>query len=76
MSTCTAEGGPDNQFSWNVRLDMFVGFIQEGPVFVIDVSSALDGDTYFCAVKNDAGYDEANLLIFGEYSKYVYLPHW
>ena len=72
MSTCTAEGGPDNQFSWSVS----IGLIQEGPLFIIDVVSALDGDTYFCTVQNAAGYDEANLLIFGEYIKYIIsLPH-
>lgn len=65
MSTCTAEGGPDNQFSWSVD----TGFIQEGPTLIIDVNSAFDGNLYYCAVENDAGYDEAHLLIRGECSK-------
>lgn len=71
MSICTADGGPGNQFGWRVGN----GFIQEGPVLVVDVTSALDGNIYYCAVGNDAGYDEADLFIFGECSEYVYLLH-
>ena len=65
MSTCIAEGGPDNQFSWRV-MNGAATTLQEGPVFIIDVVSVSVGGVYSCFVENNAGSDEAHLTVYGE----------
>ena len=63
---CTAEGGPDNQFTWSV----VTGFgessvVQYGPVLVINVTD-IESGIYACHVENAAGYELAYLKIYGE----------
>ena len=65
-STCTAEGGPDNTFTWSMLTatgDTIL--VQEGPVLLIEVDSEYGG-LYSCRLENAAGYDEANLTINGK----------
>ena len=65
-STCTAEGGPDNTFTWSmVTATGDMSLVQKGPVLVIEVDVEYGG-LYICRVENAAGYDEANLAINGK----------
>ena len=62
-ATCTAEGGPDNQFTWSaVATDGQVTVLQNDPDLVVEVTE-VDDTVYSCLVKNSAGYEEANLTI-------------
>lgn len=65
ITTCTAEGGPDNQFSWSLSEGDGIT-IQEGPVLIIDVDSVYAGGVYICFVENDAGNGEANMTVYGK----------
>jgi hypothetical protein len=63
LSTCTAEGGPNNTFTWSVDTERGrKGVVQEGPVLMTEVDVE-DGGLYCCHVENAAGYDEAYLTI-------------
>ena len=62
MSNCTAEGGPNNQFSWSIILGRDRVTIQEGPVLMINVTSV--NQNYYCDVENDAGNGEAIVTIY------------
>ena len=65
-TTCTAEGGPDNTFTWSmVTATGDRSLVQEGPVLVIETDVEYGG-LYSCHVENAAGYDEANLTIKSE----------
>ena len=66
MSTCTAEGGPANTFTWSmVTATGDKSLVQEGPVLVIE-TDVEHGGLYNCHVENAAGYDEANMTINGK----------
>ena len=84
LSTCTAEGGPNNTFTWSVVTERGPNrVLQEGPVLMTEVEVE-DGGLYFCRVENAAGYDEAYLTINGKYftnqvgmncEYFVHFPH-
>ena len=84
LSTCTAEGGPNNTFTWSVDTERGrKGVVQEGPVLMTEVDVE-DGGLYCCHVENAAGYDEAYLTINGMYftnqvgmncEYFVHFPH-
>ena len=59
--TCTAEGGPSNSFSWTF-LGQNVG---SSPAINVSITSVLAGGDYTCAVRNEAGDDNATTLITG-----------
>ena len=65
-ATCSAGGGPDNQFTWSVinALDE-VNFVQNGPTIEINVVVWSDS-IYRCSVENSAGFEEANLTIYSK----------
>ena len=63
-ATCTAEGGPDNEFTWSVvATDGQVTALQNDPDLVVEVTE-VDYTVYSCFVENSAGYDEANLTVY------------
>ena len=63
-ATCTAEGGPDNQFTWSaVATDGQVTVLQNGPDMVVEVTE-VNNTVYCCLVKNSAGSEEANLTVY------------
>ena len=72
LSTCTAEGGPNNTFTWSVVTERGPNrVVQEGPVLMTEVEVE-DGGLYCCHVENAAGYDEAYLSINGKYITYQF----
>ena len=63
-ATCTAEGGPDNQFTWSaVATDGQVTILQNDPDLVVEVTE-VDDTVYRCLVVNAAGFEEANLTVY------------
>jgi len=53
--TCSALGGPGNNFTWIRMSDGVV--VTSGSVLQIAVEDAFDGSDYHCLVINDAGND-------------------
>ena len=61
--TCSAEGGPNNNFTWTtLATSGNVTFLQNDPELEINITE-VDDSIYNCHVKNDAGYEEANLTV-------------
>ena len=67
-ASCTAEGGPINQFTWSV-VTVFgeSSVVWYGPVLLITVRN-LGNVIYACHVENAAGSELAQLTIYGEQS--------
>ena len=61
---CTANGGPENMFSWS-KLSGGV-MITKSSELVIMVNSASVGGTYQCTVENMAGNESATAVLNGE----------
>ena len=61
MLSCTAQGGPGNQFTWMIVNTT----VSNSPDFILNVNSALDGGLYTCQVHNEAGFGEDSLIING-----------
>ena len=65
-ATCTAEGGPNNQFTWSALATTGdVTVLQNDPELRVDVSE-VDDTVYSCRVENSAGSEEANLTIYSK----------
>ena len=60
---CTAQGGPDNLFTWVREVDGRA--VGSDPVLEVDVQSAFDGSAYTCTVVNAAGLDSATATLNG-----------
>ena len=58
--TCTAQGGPNNMFTWMHR--------GQSIVFgnMLTLTNLTVGSTYSCVVGNEAGADEATRALTGE----------
>ena len=63
--TCSAEGGPDNNFTWTTSGN--VTFLQNDPELVINITE-FDEIVYICHVENPAGYEEANLTVYSRFN--------
>ena len=61
--TCTALGGPGNNFTWFRISDGAV--VASEPVFQIAVEDAFVGSDYQCLVENEAGNDTAVVTLNG-----------
>ena len=61
--TCSALGGPVNNFTWFRMLDDKV--VASDPVLQVVVEGALAGSVYECLVENDAGSDSAAVTLNG-----------
>ena len=61
--TCTALGGPGNNFTWFRISDGAV--VASEPVFQIAVEDAFVGSDYQCLVENEAGNDNAVVTLNG-----------
>ena len=61
--TCTALGGPGNNFTWFRISDGAV--VASEPVFQIAVEDAFIGSDYQCLVENEAGNDTAVVTLNG-----------
>ena len=64
MFTCSAQGGPGNNFTWVKLSDGMV--VSNESQLEINVTSAFDGSVYMCTVENNAGSDAANVTLNGE----------
>ena len=65
-ATCTAEGGPNNQFTWSALATTgTVTVLQRYPELRLHVSY-VDDTVYSCRVENSAGSEEANLTIYSK----------
>ena len=66
--TCSAEGGPDNEFTWT-KLDYndsSVEVLFGNSELVLDMINGSYGGVYLCTVENMAGNDSANATVNGE----------
>ena len=61
--TCSALGGPGNNFTWFKISDSAV--VASEPVFQIAVEDAFIGSDYQCLVENEAGNDTAVVTLNG-----------
>ena len=66
--TCSAEGGPNNNFIWSTRTTSGdVTFHQNDAELVIKITE-FDEIVYICHVENSAGYEEANLTVYSKFN--------
>ena len=63
-SMCSADGGPDNHFSWYLITTERV-FLQNGSHLVVQVG-VVNTTIYQCRVENSAGYGDENITVYGE----------
>ena len=66
-ATCTAEGGPNNQFTWSSLATGDITVVQNYFELRVDVNE-VDDTVYSCRVENSAGSEEANLTIYSKLS--------
>ena len=64
MLRCNFSGGPNNVFYW-FKDDVYLDGSTDDILNITDVT-ADDGGLYECIVYNTAGYDYANITIYGE----------
>ena len=62
--TCSAQGGPGNQFSWTADGEA----VANTPQFNQNINNASDGGLYQCRVENQAGFDTAEVIINGNFN--------
>ena len=63
--TCSAEGGPNNIFTWTRTFgDVTVAM---DSVLTVNIMSAMDGSDYECLVENAAGDESAVVTLNGTY---------
>ena len=67
--TCSALGGPGNNFTWIRMSDGAV--VTRGSVLQIAVKDAFVGSDYQCLVMNGAGYDTDTVTLNGTYVRPV-----
>ena len=58
---CTAQGGPNNMFQWSKQGIV----IYNGSQLEITMITGTDAGMYQCIVTNDAGSDDASVLLIG-----------
>ena len=69
--TCSAEGGPNNTFTWTRTFGDAT--VATDSVLTVNIASAMDGSDYECLVENAAGNGSAVVTLNGMCSVCTYV---